>query len=275
MFQNKVVVITGAGSGIGRALALEFARKGAHLALSDINMDGLDDTLQQLHALTSKQEASPTGLVQRFRAYRLDASSWEGFQQHAAEVKTDFGTAHVIVNNAGATVIGTVANTTIEEYRWQLDLNMYGVLYGSKAFMPMMLAQREGWIVNISSIFGLLAYPCQSAYNMSKFAVRGLTECLWQELEGTGVQAVCVHPGGIRTNIEKGGRRVKAAGATEAEFAAKAERLLLTPPEECAADIVAGMVKGKRRIITGHRSSLVYWLARLLPNSYPAVLRRV
>lgn len=268
MFHNKTVVITGAGSGIGRALALRFAREGAHLALSDINMEGLDGTIKLLR---------DTGVtsVQQVRGYRLDATSWEAFVAHADEVQRDFGTAHVIVNNAGATVVGTVANTTVEEFRWQLDLNMYGVLYGTKAFMPMMLAQREGWIVNISSIFGLLGFPCQSAYNMSKFAVRGLTECLWQELDGTGVHAVCVHPGGIRTNIERAGRRVKAAGEMEATFAAKAEKLLVTPPEDCADDIVNGLRKGRRRIVTGYRSSTVHWLTRLLPNSYPGILRLI
>lgn len=261
MFKNKVVVITGAGSGIGRALAIQFAQQGARLALSDINEAGLAETIKLL----------PAG--SEARGYKLDASSWEDFQAHADAVKRDFGTAHMIVNNAGAALIGTVEHTSIEEFRWQLDLNLYGVLYGTKAFLPMMLAQREGWIVNISSILGLVTFPAQSAYNMSKFAVRGLTECLWQELAGTGVQAVCVHPGGIKTNIEKGGRRVKLAGAEESTFGERADRMLRTPPEECAADIIRGIRQGKPRVLTGYTSSTMHWLARLLPNSYPTVLR--
>ena len=192
---------------------------------------------------------------------------------HAEAVKRDFGTAHVIVNNAGATVVGTVANTSIDEFEWQLNLNMYGVLYGTKAFLPIFLEQREGWIVNISSVLGLLAFPAQGAYNMSKFAVRGLTECLWQELEGTGVEAVSVHPGGIKTNIEKAGRRCKAAGAQEEAFAQQADAMLRTPPEQCAADIVAGLKRGQRRIMTGYLSSTFLWLSRLLPNAYPKVLK--
>ncbi len=262
MFQEKVVVITGAGSGIGRALAIQFAQAGARLAISDINESGLAETLRLL----------PSQAPERVRSYRLDATSWEGFVAHAEEVKRDFGTAHVIINNAGATVVGTVAHTSIEEFRWQLDINMYGVLYGTKAFMPMMLAQREGWIVNISSIFGMLSFPTQSAYNMSKFAVRGLTECLWQELEGTGVKAICVHPGGIKTNIEKAGRRVKLADKEEDNFADQAAQMLRTPPEECAADIIRGMRQGQRRIMTGYMSTTVFWLTRLLPNRYPALL---
>lgn len=261
MFQNKVVVITGAGSGIGRALAVQFAQAGAQLALSDISQAGLDATLQLLPSST------------KAKGYSLDVSSWEAFQAHADEVKQDFGTAHIIINNAGATVIGTVAHTSIEEYEWQLGINLWGVLYGTKAFLPMLLGQREGCIVNISSVFGLVSYPAQSAYNMSKFAVRGLTEALWAELAGTGVRAVCVHPGGIKTNIEKAGRRCQAAGAEELKFSASAEKLLLTSPEDCASDIIKGISKGHKRILTGNKSSTLFWLSRLFPNSYPTILK--
>lgn len=261
MFTEKVAVITGAGSGIGRALALQFAAAGARLALSDINRAGLGETIGLL----------PPGC--EARSYIVDASSCEAVYAHAEEVQRDFGTAHILINNAGASVIGTVEHTSIEEFRWQLDLNLYGVLYGTKAFLPMMLAQREGWIVNISSIFGLVGFPTQSAYNMSKFAVRGLTECLWQELEGSGVQAICVHPGGIKTNIEKAARRAKAAGADEDIIAANSDRLLRTPPETVAKDILAGMRRGRRRILTGYTSSTIHWMTRLFPNSYPRLLK--
>ncbi|PXX54691.1 hypothetical protein SAMN05660489_05728 [Pseudomonas sp. LAMO17WK12:I10] len=261
MFQNKVVVITGAGSGIGRELAIQMAEAGAHLALSDINSMGLDETLRRL----------PAG--SEAKRYLLDVASWEAFQAHAAEVKHDFGTVHYVVNNAGATVVGTVANTSIEEFEWQLGINLWGVLYGTKAFLPMMLEQREGCVVNISSIFGLLGYPMQSAYNMSKFAIRGLTECLWSELENSGVRAVCVHPGGIKTNIEKSSRRCKAAGPEEDKFAALAAGVLLTPADECAADIIKGLRKGSKRIMTGNKSRTVFWVSRLFPNSYPKLLK--
>ena len=137
----------------------------------------------------------------------------------------------------------------------------------------MMLKQREGCIVNISSVFGLVGFPLQSAYNISKFGVRGLTECLWSELEGTGVRAVCVHPGGIRTNIEKAGRRAKAAGEEEAIFEGMAEKMLTTPPETCAADILAGIEAGKRRILTGNMSTTLYMLSRLMPDTYPTLIR--
>ncbi|MEE4144624.1 MAG: SDR family oxidoreductase, partial [Halieaceae bacterium] len=260
---DKVVVITGAGSGIGRELALQFGDAGARLALSDIDQNGLDQTIAML--------APRTGST--VKGYLLDVSSREAVFAHAGDVKQDFGAAHYVVNNAGATIFGTVDHTSIEEYEWQLGVNMWGVLYGTKAFLPMMLAQKEGCIVNISSVFGLLGFPTQSAYNMSKFAVRGLTEALWSELEGTGVQAVCVHPGGIATSIEKSGRTCAAATDVDRQISAQSAKLLITPPADCAADIIRGLLKGKKRIITGNKSTTMFWMARLFPNSYPRLLR--
>lgn len=262
-FSGKIVVITGAGSGIGRALAQQLATKGARLALSDVNTSGLEETLR---SLPGQAEA---------RGYALDVSNRRAVFAHADEVKRDFGTAHCVINNAGATMIGTIEHMTVDEIEWQLGINLWGVIYGTKAFLPMMLAQSEGCIVNISSVFGLAGYPAQGAYNISKFGVRGLTECLWSELEGTGVSAVCVHPGGIKTNIEKAGRRCAAAGEEEARFSMLADKLLQTPPEECASDIIAGVERGKRRIITGHKSTSLFWLTRLMPNRYPAILKTI
>ena len=263
MFKDKVVVITGAGSGIGRELALQFADAGAHLALSDISQPGLDETLAML-ALKSGSTA---------RGYVLDVSSCDAVFAHADEVKRDFGTAHYVINNAGVTIFGSVDHTSVEEFEWQLGINMWGVLYGTKAFLPMMLEQKEGCIVNISSVFGLLSFPTQGAYNMSKFAVRGLTECLWSELDGTGVRAVCVHPGGIKTNIEKASRLCAAATEEDSLFSQKSEKMLQTPPEDCAADIIRGLRKGSNRIITGNKSSTMFWMGRLFPNAYPRLLR--
>lgn len=262
-FTDKVVVITGAGSGIGRALALQMARRGARLALSDVNATTLEETLRSL----------PTTI--NANAYVLDVSNRQAVFAHAEDVRRDFGAAYCVINNAGATVIGTIEHLTIEEIEWQLNINLWGVIYGTKAFLPTMLARRDGCIVNISSVFGLVGYPAQGAYNIAKFGVRGLTECLWNELEGTGVEAVCVHPGGIRTNIEKAGRRCAAMGPQEAGFSTLADKLLLTSPDECAANIVAALERGKKRIVTGHRAATLYWLSRLLPNAYPAVLKAI
>lgn len=262
-YAGKVAVVTGAGSGIGRHLAIQLGQAGARLALSDINRAGLDETMGLL------PEACEA------RGSTLDVSSREAVHAHAGDVRRDFGAAHFVFNNAGVALVGTVEHTSIEEYEWQLGINLWGVLYGTKAFLPMMLAQREGCIVNISSIFGLVGFPTQGAYNMTKFAVRGLTECLWQELEGTGVRAVCVHPGGIRTNIERASRRAKLADETEARVAAKGDKLLITPPERCAADILRGVERGKRRILTGNKSTSLFWISRLFPDSYPRLLKLI
>jgi NAD(P)-dependent dehydrogenase (short-subunit alcohol dehydrogenase family) len=260
-FIGKVVVITGAGSGIGRALAQQFAAKGARLALSDVDACGLQGTAESL----------PPGADAR--TYVLDVSSRTAVFAHAEDVRRDFGTAHVVVNNAGTSVVGTVAHLSIEEIEWQLGINLWGVIYGTKAFLPMLLAQREGCIVNLSSVFGLVGFPIQGAYNVSKFGVRGLTECLWSELEGTGVRAVCVHPGGIRTNIEKSARRAKASGKDESAFEGLADKMLTTPPEQCAADILDGVESGKRRILTGNMSSTLFALSRFMPDTYPTLIR--
>ncbi len=260
-FAGKVFVITGAGSGIGRALARQLAGRGARLALSDVDSAGLAETLRALPA-----ECEPRG-------YALDVANRAAVFAHADDVKRDFGGAHYVINNAGATMVGTIAHLGIDEIEWQLGVNLWGVIYGTKAFLPQMLAQQEGCIVNISSVFGQVGFPTQGAYNISKFGVRGLTECLWSELDGTGVRAVCVHPGGIRTNIEKAGRRCAAAGAEEARFAAMGDKLLTTPPEDCARDIIVGLERGHRRIVTGNKSTTLHWLSRLLPSRYPNILK--
>lgn len=259
-FLGKVAVITGAGSGIGRALARQLAESGARLALSDINEEALEETRQVL----------PEGCD--IRCYTLDVSSKDAVYAHAADVERDFGAAHYVFNNAGVTMIGTILHLDIDELEWQIGINLWGVIYGCKAFLPLMLKQGEGCLINISSVFGLVGFPAQGAYNISKFGVRGLTECLWQELEGSGVRAISVHPGGIKTNFEKAGRRTRNAGKEEQALANFSDAMLRTPPEICAEDILKGIRRGKRRILTGYLSRTLFWLSRLLPNHYSSVI---
>ena len=261
-FHGKVAVITGAGSGIGRALASRLAGEGARLALSDVNETALAETVRQLQP---DAEA---------RAYRVDVSRREEVFAHAAQVEAELGPPRVLFNNAGTTLIGTFENQTVEEIRWLLDINLWGVIHGTKAFLPGMLARREGCIVNLSSVFGLVGFPTHSAYNMSKFGVRGLTECLWSELEGTGVEAVCVHPGGINTGFETRSRMSAASGERERMMKAKAATLMSTSPDECAKSILDGVRRGKRRIVTGRHSRLLFLLTRLMPSAYPRFLKR-
>lgn len=261
MFSQKVAVITGAGSGIGRALAQKLGTEGARLALSDIDATALNATALSLPA---NCEA---------RAYPLDVSSRDAVFAHAEQVLHDFGAAHMVFNNAGTSLMGTFEHLAIDEIEWLLGVNLWGVIHGCKAFLPHMLAQREGWLINVSSVFGLIGFPLQSAYNISKFGVRGLTESLWQELEGTGVHAVCVHPGGIRTNIATVSRRCRNAAEEEAQAEGLADSMLVTPPEQCAEEILAGLRAGKRRILTGSKARTISWVSRLFPDSYGRLLR--
>ena len=180
-YLGKVAVVTGAGAGIGRELALQLAQRGARLALSDVDMTGLEETRQ----LCNGAEVRP---------YRVDVSARYEVFAHADAVRQDFGTAHYVFNNAGVSLAASFDHSTIEEIERLLGINLWGVIYGTKAFLPLLLAQREGHIVNMSSIFGLVGVPGQSAYNISKFGVRGLTESLWRELRHTGVKATTVHP---------------------------------------------------------------------------------
>jgi short-subunit dehydrogenase len=262
-FENQVVVITGAGSGIGRALALQLGREGARLALSDIDLAAVQAT------------AAAIGDAPRVRAYALDVASREAVFAHAAQVQRDFGAVQVLVNNAGASIVGTIEHLSIEEIEWQLQVNLWSVIYGTKAFLPAMLQQRQGLIVNISSVFGFVALPTQGAYNIAKFGVRALNECLWRELDGTGVCAVSVHPGGVRTQIGKKARRAARAGEAEDAVMARTDQALVTPPEDMAAAIVKGLKRGDRRIVAGHMARLLFWLPRLFPNCYPDVLKRL
>jgi NAD(P)-dependent dehydrogenase (short-subunit alcohol dehydrogenase family) len=261
MYRNKVAVITGAGSGIGRELARALAAEGARLALSDRDAPGLAETAR----LCSGAEV---------RSYVLDVADRAAVARHAREIEADFGAAHFLFNNAGVALVATVEHMSIEEAEWVFAINLWGVVYGTKAFLPLMLRQREGCIVNVSSVFGFVAVPTQSAYCMAKFAVRAFTETLWQELTGTGVRAVSVHPGGIRTGIGTSARLGAAAGERERRVHALVPRALVTPPEDCARAILAGVAAGRSRIVTGSNGRLTEFLSRLFPVSYGRILRR-
>jgi NAD(P)-dependent dehydrogenase (short-subunit alcohol dehydrogenase family) len=262
MFENKVVAITGAGSGIGRALAQELAKRGARLALADIDEGSLKQTFTMLPSSTET------------RLYPLNVSSRAAVEEFATSVEKDFGTAHYIINNAGISVLATFEHVSIEEIEKVLAVNLWGVVYGTKAFLPIFLKQKEGCVVNVSSVFGLVATPCSVAYTMSKFAVRGLTETLWQELEGTGIRAVSVHPGGINTNIPKNTIESKFAGDFERRMSEANIRQMITSPEDCAREIVDGLVKGDKRLLVGNGAKTLHWISRLLPDNYGILIRK-
>ncbi|MEC8896759.1 MAG: SDR family NAD(P)-dependent oxidoreductase, partial [Pseudomonadota bacterium] len=192
---NKVAVVTGAGSGIGRSLAKSLAARGCRLALSDVNEAGLAETAASLGGAEVK-------------TYRLDVSDRDAIYAHAAQVRKEFGQVNLIINNAGVALSATVREMTDADFKWVMDIDFWGVAHGTRAFLPYLIESGDGHVVNISSVFGLIGVPKQSAYNAAKFAVRGFTESLRQEmkLENQPVQVSCVHPGGIRTNIANAAR---------------------------------------------------------------------
>lgn len=256
---GKVVVITGAGSGIGRALAHNLAGRGARLALSDVDAAGLAETVATL----------PDPGSDRVRSDQLDVRDRDAMARYAAAVAAEFGRVDVVVNNAGVALTGSVLGMSYADLEWVLDIDFWGVVHGSKEFLPYLIASGDGILVNLSSLFGLLAVPGQSAYNAAKFAVRGFTESLRQEMLAARlpVRVCCVHPGGIKTAIARNAR--VADGEDQAALAEYFDRKLAkTSPERAAEIIVAGMLAGKPRILVGPDAKALDLLVRLLGARY-------
>lgn len=264
---GKVAAVTGAGSGIGRALAINLAQQGCNLALSDVNETGLAETKELL-----KQYAV------NITTQKLDVSDKDAFFAWADQVVADHGKANLVFNNAGVALAGTVGELSIEDYKWIMDINFYGVLYGTKAFLPHMEKAGEGHIVNISSIFGIASQPLMSGYNASKFAVRGLTESLRQDLDisGSCVSTTCVHPGGIKTNIAQSTRFDASAtaitGASADDSKADFERLFITTPDKAAKTILNAVKKNKRRVLVGPDAVAFDLMVRTLGSWYQKVI---
>lgn len=262
-FDGRVSVITGAASGIGRALALELGRRGSDLALSDVDEVGLEQTAQRVQALG-----------RRVTRARVDVADREAVHRFADETLAAHGKVDAVVNNAGVSLTTPFADMSYEDLEWIVGVNFWGVVHGTKAFLPHLLSRGEGWIVNVSSVFGLIAFPSQSAYNATKFAVRGLTESLRQELVGTGVAVCSVHPGGIKTNIARLGRFYRGHdGLTDKDVMVEEfERMARTSPEDAAEVIANGMARRAPRILIGPDARLIDVVARALPVRYPRVL---
>ena len=262
-FQNKVAAITGAGSGIGRGLAIALAEAGCHLALSDINEAGLAET---------KQLAEGAGNG-RVTTTRLDVADREAVLAWAEQVVADHGRVNLIFNNAGVALGATVEGMAIADFEWLMSINFWGVVHGTQAFLPHLKASGEGHIVNISSLFGLLAVPSQSAYNAAKFAVRGFTESLRQELDmlDCGVSATCVHPGGIKTAIARSARQdasIRALGLDEATAGKDFEKHFITTADKAARIILRAVRRDSRRALVGPDAVLLDKVQRLMPSLY-------
>lgn len=256
-FKNQVAVVTGAGSGIGQALALALAQRGAQLAISDINEANVADTARQCATLGAT-----------VRHYRLDVGSREAIYAHAEAVQAAFGRVNLVINNAGVAVNATVRELSDADFEWLMNINFWGVVHGTRAFLPLVTASGDGHIVNISSIFGMIGVPKQSAYNAAKFAVRGFTESLRQEmeLEKAPVGISCVHPGGVRTNIAKSAR--KGASDAHRDLGAIFDKLAKTTPEKAAEVILEGVQRNEARIFIGADAKALDLMQRVLGSGY-------
>ncbi|HKF20523.1 MAG TPA: SDR family NAD(P)-dependent oxidoreductase [Candidatus Angelobacter sp.] len=258
--KGAVAVITGAGSGIGRALAMEMARRGAALALADVNVAGLEET----RALLSAQAA---------RTYTVDVADPSSVADFAEAVQRDFGRASLLVNNAGVALYGTFAEISLADMDWLMRINYWGVVHGCKFFLPLLEREPDARIVNISSVFGLFGPPGQSAYCSSKYAVRGFSECLREELRASNVKVTCVHPGGIATRIAENARAGSAANTTKfAQDRQRFAKVAITTPEEAARVIVKGITGNKDRVLIGSDARRIALLQRIFPVRATAML---
>jgi len=261
--QGQVAAVTGAGSGMGRALARRLAQAGCHVAISDVDAQGLEETAAQLKSCGVEVQATQVDV-----ADRAAVEAW------AADTAKRFSRVNYIFNNAGVSVTGNVEVLGIQDFEWLMNINFWGVVHGTQAFLPYLRAASHGHVINTASIFGVIAVPTQSAYNASKFAVRGFTESLRQELRDSHIGVSCVCPGGVKTNIVKRSRYVPQdnAAPTLETMAASFEELAGLTSDQAADIILRGTLKNKARILVGKDAQFVALLHRLLPVSYMPVL---
>ncbi|MBY6680702.1 SDR family NAD(P)-dependent oxidoreductase [Rhodococcus sp. BP-316] len=264
-FRGRVAVVTGAGSGIGRALALELASRGARLALSDVDSVGLAATVAAVEQRGGE-----------VRSDHLDVSERGSVLDYAETVRRHFGVVNQIYNNAGIAFHGDVEKTEFKDLERVIDVDFWGVVNGTKAFLPHLVESGDGHVVNVSSLFGLLSIPSQSAYNAAKFAVRGFTEALRQEMliARHPVHVTCVHPGGIKTAIARNATVAEGQDQKSvAEFFDR--RLAKTTPEQAALVILRGVEKNKARVLIGNDARALDALARITGSRYQDIIVRL
>lgn len=267
-FAGKVAVVTGAGSGIGRALAMELAHSGAKVAICDISSEGLSETEKMLTAIGASVKAD-----------RLDVADREAFMAYAEDVNDHFGTVNQIYNNAGIAFYGDVEVTDFSELERVMNINFWGVVNGTKAFLPHLIASGQGHVINLSSAFGLFAVPGQAAYNSSKFAVRGFTEALYQEmaLARHPVKVTAVFPGGVTSAFLN--NMTTAASLGDVDLTESFEvRMWSTTPEKAARVILGGVRKNRPRVLVGPDIKLLDMAVRITGPRYqqlvPPIMRR-
>jgi NADP-dependent 3-hydroxy acid dehydrogenase YdfG len=257
-FAGKVAAVTGAGSGIGQALAIELGRSGAKVAISDVDYEGLTQTEEQLKAIGAPVKSD-----------RLDVTEREAFLAYAEAVNEHFGKVNQIYNNAGIAFTGDIEVSQFKDIERVMDVDYWGVVNGTKAFLPYVIASGDGHIINVSSVFGLFSVPGQAAYNAAKFAVRGFTEALRQEmiLARHPVAVTTVHPGGIKTAIA---RNATAAEGLDRDELAKLfdKRLATTSPQKAAQVILDAVRKKKARVLVGNDAKVLDLMVRVAGPYY-------
>jgi short-subunit dehydrogenase len=249
--KDRVAVVTGAASGIGRATSIELAREGCDLAICDVNDGGLAETAAEIRALG-----------RRVCVHHVDVSDKERMRRYADEVIAEYNQVNVLVNNAGVSVTAEFDQHSIEDWEWIVGINFWGVLYGCKFFLPYLKQADEAHIVNLSSVFGIIGVPSQASYCATKFAVRGLSESLWVELKPLNIGVTSVHPAGVRTNIAKSSRAAREDLKNQAIEII--ERFSVTP-ERCAKLIVSAIKKNKMRQLVTRESYIIDTVKRLWP----------
>ncbi len=263
--RGRTAVITGAGSGIGRAIAVSLAERGCNLALSDVNQAGLAETA----AL-----AAPSGVS--VTQYRLDVADRAAVASAPDAVRANHPGVDILVNNAGVALGGTFRQVTEEDFEWVIDINFWGVIRMTRAFMPLLEASDDARIVNLSSLFGLVAPPGQTAYSASKFAVRGFSQALRHELEGTPIGVTVVHPGGVATSIADNARISGNAPPEEVQRRVKQVKSQLTLPPAMAGEIIVKAIEQRKaRVLVGNDAKIVSLIERFAPVSYWSALKRI
>ena len=262
---NAVVVITGAGSGMGREMALIAARQGALLAVSDWNEAGLGETVDLLKGAGAREVRSDV----------VDVSDREAVATWAAAVADQFGRVNMLVNNAGVSMSGDFEDMSYDEFDWIVGVNFDGVVNGTKEFLPHLIASGDAHLINLSSLFGLISMPGQSAYNATKYAVRGFTEALREEMliNGHNVAVTCVHPGGIKTGISRNGRKTKSQDIDALDKLFD-EKLAKMPADRAAQIIINGALKRRARVLVGLDAHALHTFAKLAGSRYQDVVAR-
>ncbi len=259
-FAGKVAAVTGAGSGIGQALATELARRGAMLAISDVDADGLARTERQIRDIGA-----------HVRSDRLDVTEREAVLSYADTLAGHFGKVNQIYNNAGIAFFGDVEVTAFKDIERVMDVDYWGVVNGTKAFLPHLIASGDGHVVNISSMYGLFAVQGQSAYNSAKFAVRGFTEALRQEMivADHPVKVTCVHPGYINTPLIQNASA--ATGLDKTALAAIFDKVAITSPQRAASTILRAVAANRARVLPGADAKLFDAIVRVAGSGYMRV----